>query len=58
MYNSLLDVYYVVKSSGEFVTQRGNGSATDALNARSNPNALQLDWIARRLYWVEVIIVH
>jgi hypothetical protein len=49
VYNQFLDVYYYITSSG---INQYNESSQISLSL-SDPSALELDWIARRLYWIE-----
>ena len=54
VYNTHLDLYYIAIDTGAFLL--GTQDAVEnILNSRSNPSFLQLDWISRRLYWVEEV---
>ena len=53
-YNAHLDLYYIAIDTGTLVLGKQD-TVENILNSRSNPRFLQLDWISRRLYWVEEV---
>lgn len=51
VYNSLFDVYYILKTDNSLLQIKDK-----LMTTLNNPSSLQLDWITRRLYWVEVCV--
>ena len=59
VHNSLLNISYAVANESEFYVINSMGMARKVLTVSANlidlnHVGLQLDWIARRLYWIQV----